>query len=153
MSYDLLRGLHIIAVIAWMAGLLYLPRLYVYHSRALRGSEMDETFQEMESKLLRIIMNPAMIVALALGLALIWWDATYRYGGNYGRFLGQPWMSVKLAGVVFMLGWHGFLAASRRRFAAGVNTRSERFWRMSNELPFIIGAIMVLAVTTEFGSR
>ena len=153
MSYDLLRGLHIIAVIAWMAGMLYLPRLYVYHTRAPRGSEMDVTFQEMERRLLRIIMNPAMAVAFCLGLALIWWDTKFRFGGDYGRFLGQPWMSVKLAGVVFMFGWHGFLSAARKRFAEGRNTRSERFWRMSNELPFIVGAIMVLAVTTEFGSR
>lgn len=151
-TYDLLRGLHILAVIAWMAGLLYLPRLYAYHTRFAAGTEMDATFQEMEGKLLRIIMNPAMIVSLLLGVALIWWDSTYRFTG-VARFLGQPWMSVKLAGVVFLLGWHGFLAAARKRFAAGTNTRSARFWRATNELPFIAAIIMVLAVTLEFGTR
>ena len=150
--YNLLRGLHILAVIAWMAGLLYLPRLYAYHTRAQAGSQMDTTFQEMERRLLRIIMNPAMVVSLILGLALIWWDSTYRFEG-YAKFLGQPWMSVKLLGVVVLLGWHGFLAASRRRFATGANTRSERFWRVSNELPFLAAIVMVLAVTTEFGTR
>lgn len=148
-TYDWLRGLHILAVIAWMAGLLYLPRLYAYHTRAERGGQMDLTFQEMERKLLRIIINPAGIVALALGLALIWYDATYLRGG-YG-FLGTPWMSVKLTGVVGMWAWHGFLAGQRKKVAAGTSTRSERFWRMTNEIPFVLAIFMVLAVTTEFG--
>ena len=104
-QYDLLRGLHIIGVIAWMAGMLYLPRLYVYHARATPGSEMDETFKVMELKLLRIIINPAMIFTLVMGLALIWVDGHIR-GWS---FLAQPWMLTKLAGVVFLFGWHGFL--------------------------------------------
>ncbi len=151
-TYDLLRGLHILAVIAWMAGLLYLPRLYAYHTRFAPGTEMDATFQEMERKLLRIIMNPAMVVSLLLGLALIWYDSTYRFAG-VAKFLGQPWMSVKLTGVVFLLGWHGFLAGARKRFAAGANTRPAVFWRATNELPFIAAIVMVLAVTLEFGTR
>ncbi len=145
--YNWLIGLHIIAVIAWMAGMLYLPRLYVYHTRATPGSEMDLTFQEMERKLLRVIMNPAMIVVLALGLGLIGYDSQTRGW----RFLLTPWMLTKLTGVVFMFGWHGFLSAARRRFAAGTNTRSERWWRMTNELPAIAMIVMVLAVTTKFG--
>ncbi len=145
--YDLLRGLHILAVIAWMAGLLYLPRLYAYHTKATAGSEMDLTFQTMELKLLRIIMNPAFIVTWALGLTLIWVDAHLRGW----RFLGQAWMIVKLSGVVFLTGWHHFLAVSRKAFAQGRNRRSDRFWRMSNELPFLAAIAMVLAVTTEFG--
>jgi putative membrane protein len=145
--YDLLRGLHILAVIAWMAGLLYLPRLFAYHANATPGSEMDLTFRTMELKLLRIIMNPAFVVALALGLALIWVDAHIRGWG----FLGQPWMIVKLAGVVFLMSWHHFLARARKAFAEGRNRRSGKFWRMTNELPFLAAIAMVLAVTTEFG--
>lgn len=144
--YDLLRGLHIIAVIAWMAGLLYLPRLYAYHSAATPNSEMDETFKVMERKLLRIIINPAMVLTLIFGGLLIWADGEIRGW----VFLTQSWMITKLAGVVFILGWHGFLAGARRRFENGTNQRSGKFWRMTNELPFIAAIIMVIAVTTEF---
>jgi putative membrane protein len=147
--YDLVRGLHIIAVIAWMAGMMYLPRLFAYHAAAAPGSEMDRTFQTMERKLYRIIMGPAMVAAFVLGLGLIWIDGTARLGWG---FLARPWMVTKLAGVVFMIGWHHFLGAARKRFAAGTNQRSARFWKMTNELPFIAAIIMVIAVTTEFGS-
>ena len=149
MNYDLVIGLHILSVIAWMAGLLYLPRLYVYHTRAESGSQMDETFKEMERKLYGFIMVPASLVALALGLCLIWIDAHIR--GDGLRFLGSPWMSVKLTGVVLMFGYQGFLGKARRAFAAGTNTRSEKFWRMTNEIPFVLAIFMVLAVTTKFG--
>jgi putative membrane protein len=148
-NYDLLRGLHILAVIAWMAGMLYLPRLYVYHMRAARGSELDLTFQEMERKLLRIIINPAMIATWLFGLCLIAAD-----GVNRGwDFLAQPWMIVKLVSVFVLSGWHGFLAGARRKFEAGTNARSEKFWRMTNEIPFVLAIIIVLSVTTEFLSR
>lgn len=146
--YDLVRGLHILAVIAWMAGMMYLPRLFAYHAAAPVGSEMDKTFQTMELKLYRIIMGPAMVVAFLLGLGLIWIDGTGRLGWG---FLEKPWMIVKLAGVVFMIGWHHFLGAARKKFVAGTNTRTPRFWKMTNELPFIAAIIMVIAVTTEFG--
>jgi putative membrane protein len=146
--YDLLRGLHILAVIAWMAGLLYLPRLYAYHAVATPGSEMDATFQVMELKLLRIIMTPAMLASLVFGLLLIWADSEIRGWA----FLLQLWMVTKLLGVVFLLGWHGFLAGARRAFAQGRNHRSGKFWRMTNELPFIAAIIMVLSVTLEFGN-
>ena len=145
--YDLLRGLHILAVIAWMAGLLYLPRLYAYHAVATPGSEMDATFQVMELKLLRIIMTPAMLASLLFGLLLIWADSEIRGWA----FLLQLWMVTKLLGVVFLLGWHGYLASARRAFAQGRNQRSGKFWRMTNELPFIAAIIMVLSVTLEFG--
>jgi len=146
--YDLLRGLHILAVIAWMAGLLYLPRLYAYHAAATAGSEMDATFQVMELKLLRIIMNPAMLVSLIFGGLLILADSEIRGWA----FLLKPWMVTKLCGVVFLLGWHGFLASARKAFAEGRNQRSGKFWRMTNELPFIAAIIMVLSVTLEFGN-
>ena len=146
--YDLLRGLHIIAVIAWMAGLLYLPRLYVYHTRAAPGSEMDETFKVMEAKLMKIIINPASFLVLIFGLSLVWVDMKQR-GPD---FFDKPWFAVKIAGVIALFGWHGFLSASRRAFAENRNKRSERFWRMSNELPFLVAAVIVLSATTKYGA-
>jgi putative membrane protein len=145
--YNLLRGLHILAVIAWMAGLLYLPRLFAYHTKAAAGSEMDTTFQTMEVKLYRIIMNPAMIAAYIFGLGLIWVRSD---GLKDPAFLDTPWMITKIAGIVFMTWWHHFLGRARKRFVAGTNTRSEKFWRAVNELPFLAAIVMVLAVTTEF---
>ena len=148
MTYDLLRGLHILAVIAWMAGLLYLPRLFAYHAAAAPGSELDATFQVMERKLLRIIMNPAMLAAWALGLGLIW----VRTGqGRDLAVLTTPWLLTKLAGVLFLTWWHHYLGTARRAFAEARNLRSARFWRMTNELPFLAAVVMVLAVTLEFG--
>lgn len=148
-AYDLARGLHILAVIAWMAGLLYLPRLYVYHAGAARGSELDATFQVMERKLLKLIMNPAMIAAWIFGGWLVWLDGAQLRGWG---FLLEPWMIAKLSGVVALTGWHHYLALARKAFAEGRNLRSERFWRISNELPFLAAIVMVLAVTLEFGA-
>jgi putative membrane protein len=147
MSYDLFRGLHIIAMVAWMAGLLILPRLYVYHLRAEPGSDMAQLFTDAERRLLRLIMNPAMLVTWVVGLGLI-----HINGQTRGwAFLLEPWMMVKLLGVVLVTAWHGYLAGARKRLAEGRNTRSERFWRVSNELPFVAAIAMILAVTTEFG--
>jgi putative membrane protein len=151
--YDVLRGLHIIAVIAWMAGLLYLPRLFAYHTRAERGSQMDETFQVMERGLYRIIMNTAMILAFVFAAGLIWQDVYHRHGTpdhpDWG-FLVQPWRLTKLLGVAVLTWWHHFLGQARKAFAAGTNTRSEKFWRRTNDIPFLVAIVMVLAVTTEF---
>ncbi len=143
MLFNVIKGLHILAVIAWMAGLLYMPRLFTYHTRAVVGSDMDETFKTMEQKLLGIIMNPALFVVVILGGTLIYFDTT--------AILATPWMVVKLLGVAFLVFWHMFLARSRRRFAAGERVHSERFWRMTNELPFIAAIIIVLSVTTKWG--
>ena len=143
MMFRILLGLHILAVIAWMAGLLYLPRLYAYHTRAAAGSEMDETFKVMEAKLLRIIMNPAMVAVVILGGLLVWRDGV--------TILVTPWMITKLCGVVFLLAWHHYLARARKALAAGRRDRSERFWRMTNELPFLAAIVIVLSVTTKFG--
>ena len=148
--YDLIRGLHILAVIAWMAGLLYLPRLFVYHVAAAPGSEMDETFKTMERRLQLGIMTPAMIVAWILGLMLL--DIRTAHFSDPGLML-QPWLLTKLIGVVFQTTWHHFLAVNRKKFARGANIRSAKFWRMVNELPFIAAIIMVIAVTTEFGGH
>jgi len=147
MTYNVLRGLHILSVIAWMIGLMYLPRLFAYHTKAALGSEMDQTFQKMEAGLYRIIMNVGMVAAWVFGVSLIFVDAQARGWA----FLATPWMITKLAGVVFLTGWHHYLGRARKAFAAGRNRRSERYWRMVNELPFLAAILMVLAVTTEFG--
>jgi len=152
LNYDLIyngaRGLHIAAMVAWVAGLLILPRLFVYHMQAGPGTE--RLFIDAERRLLRIILNPAMIVTWVLGLGLVHLNGALIRGEGWG-FLAQPWMVVKLAGVVLVTGWHGYLAAARKRFERGANTRSETFWRVSNELPFVAAIVMILAVTVEFG--
>lgn len=144
--FNLVRGLHILSVIAFMAGMLYLPRLFVYHVRATPGSEMDETFKVMERKLLKLIINPASIATAVFGVGLILADGQIR-GWD---FLAQPWMITKLVALVGLYGWHGFLSASRRKFETGQNTRSEKFWRATNEIPFVLAIIIVISVTTKF---
>jgi putative membrane protein len=148
--YDLVRGLHIIAVIAWMAALLFLPRLFAYHTEtAPPGTEFDAHFKVWERKLQRIIMNPAMIAAFIFGLTLLYIDGSQRLGWG---FLLKPWMLTKLAGVIFLSAWHGYLAGARRKIERGERPHTGKFWRMTNELPFLAAIVMVLAVTTEFGS-
>jgi putative membrane protein len=147
--YNLLRGLHILADIAWMAGLLYLPRLFAYHTTASPGSEMDQTFKTMERKLYRFIMTPAMAMAWILGLSLIWLDGSRRLGWG---FLHTPWMETKLAGVIALTLCHVFLGRGLRAFAEDRNTRSGKFWRIANEAPFVGAIIIVLSATTKFGS-
>ncbi|MEO7026586.1 MAG: CopD family protein [Caulobacteraceae bacterium] len=147
MLHDILRGLHILAVIAWMSGLLYLPRLFSYHARAEVGSAIDETFQMMERKLLRIIMNPAMVAVFVLGGVLAWQDGR----GVGWRVLSTPWLAIMIAGALALAAWHHYLGLARKAFAAGGRPRSERFWRMTNEIPFVIATIVVLAATTKLG--
>jgi putative membrane protein len=142
MMINILKGLHILAVIAWMAGLLYLPRLFVYHCRAAPGSEMDSTFQEMEVKLFRLIMNPAMIAVVILGGTLVGLEGV--------GILETPWMLLKLCGVAFLLFWHHYLGRARTAFAKGRRDHSERFWRMTNETPVVAALIIILSVTTKF---
>ncbi|SFS34028.1 CopD family protein [Brevundimonas viscosa] len=150
--YDLARGLHILAVIAWMAGLLFLPRLYAYDveqngkAEPLR-SEMQGLLRLWQARLLGIILGPAMGAAWVFGLWLLW----LRSGnGADWSFAHQPWMIAKLVGVVALSAWHGFLAGERKRIVAGASTRSGRFWRMTNEVPFLIAIVMVVSVTTEW---
>ncbi len=148
MLFNLLRGLHILAVIAWMAGLLYLPRLFVYHTKSAPGSELDSTFQVMEAKLLRIIMNPASVLVFLLGGGLVWYD-----GVNSGwGFLQKPWFLVMVIGALALTGWHHYLGRARKALAAGRRDRSERFWRMTNELPFLVAIVVVLSATTKIGA-
>jgi putative membrane protein len=147
--FNLIRGLHIIFVMAWIAGMLILPRLFVYHMKAPLGSEMDAVFKLAELRTMRIIINPSMILALVMGLLLGWID-TERLGHD---FVLQPWALTKIAALIFLFAWHGFMSKSRKRFAAGTNTRSEKFWRMTNELPFLAAIVIVLSVTTKFLSH
>jgi len=141
MLYNWLLALHIIAVIAWMAGMLYLPRLYVYHACATKGSELSETFKVMERRLLRGIINPAMIAAWILGLTLAWQGDHWREG----------WFHAKLLWLVGMQVMHAALARWRRAFANDANIHSDRFYRFMNEVPTVIMiVIVILAVVKPF---
>lgn len=138
-AYPWMKALHIIAVIAWMAGMLYLPRLFVYHADAAVGSEVSETFKGMERRLLRFIINPAMIVTWAVGLWLAW----------YGFAFSAGWLHAKIAAVLVLSGVHGYFSASVRRFATDENTRPARHWRIVNEVPTLIMIIIVVLVVVK----
>ena len=136
MLYLTLKALHLSAVIFWMAGLLYLPRLFVYHSVAAPGGELEAKMEEAEAKLLRIIMNPAMIVALVLGLVLI--------GYNWGAPLGLPvWLCVKVAAALGLVAYHGYLAKTRKAFLHGGRPKSEKHFRRINEVPALVTLLIV----------
>ena len=138
--YMWFKAMHIIAIISWMAGIFYLPRLYVYHTRAQAGSEMDKTFQIMEAKLLRVIMNPAMIMSYVFGLL-----NAYIYGIPA---LGV-WFHIKMGAVIGLTIMHGLLARWRKDFAAGNNKHSEKFYRIINEVPVIFMVIAVFMVVVK----
>jgi protoporphyrinogen IX oxidase len=132
--YEWLKAFHIIAIIAWMAGMLYLPRLFVYHCEADPGSRQSETFKVMERRLLRAIMNPAMIVTWLLGLWLAW----------RGNWFAAPWLHAKLALVIGMSGVHGMLSRYVKDFAADRNRKSQKFYRIINEVPTVLMILIVL---------
>ena len=139
--YPWIKAAHAVAMVAWMAGLFYLPRLFVYHAeRGTPGSELDATFQVMERRLLRAIINPAMIATLALGLLL-----ALMGGLDWGR----GWTYVKLAAVLGLLGFHGWCAARRREFAEGRNTRTGRTYRIANEVPTVLLVVIVVMVIVK----
>ncbi len=140
-TYLIAKSLHIIAVISWMAGLLYLPRLYVYHATAPKGGELSETLKVMERKLLRYIMNPAMIASWGLGIWLLVMTEAYKSGWFHGKFL-----------LIFILsGLHGMMSAQRKRFERDENTKSAKFYRWFNEAPTILMVlIVILAVMKPF---
>lgn len=140
--YQWLKAFHIISFVAWMAGMLYLPRLYVYHAAAAPGSDKSETFKIMERRLLRGIMNPAMIATFVFGLLML--------SANTG-LMQQGWIHVKLLLVLIMAGIHGFYAKCRKDFERDQNTRSPKFYKIWNEVPTIgLIAIVVLAVVKPF---
>ncbi|HEX3483421.1 MAG TPA: protoporphyrinogen oxidase HemJ [Micropepsaceae bacterium] len=140
-GYSWLKAFHVIAVIAWMAGMLYLPRLFVYHCAAPNGSSQSETFKVMERRLLRAIINPAMMATWLLGLWLAWSSEAYRSG----------WLEVKFALVLLMSGVHGLFARWVRHFGVDRNRHSQRFYRIINELPTVLMiGIVLLAVVKPF---
>jgi protoporphyrinogen IX oxidase len=142
--YLWIKALHVIAVIAWMAGMLYLPRLFVYHSSAKPGSELSETFKVMERRLLKLIINPAMIAAWVFGLMLVWLMGKH-------AFFQAGWLHAKLILVLVVSGLHGYFARLVKQFAADRNRHSPKFYRIVNEIPtFLLILIVVLAVVKPF---
>ena len=140
--YLSLKALHVIAMVAWMAGMFYLPRLFVYHATVPVGSEQSELFKVMERKLLRLIINPAMIATWAIGLLLL---------VAQPFLLSQGWMHMKLTAVVALSVFHMMLSRWRRQFANDANRRSERFYRMANEVPTVLLIIIVfMAILKPF---
>jgi putative membrane protein len=139
--YLWLKALHVIAVIAWMAGMLYLPRLFIYHCEAEPGSQQSETFKVMERRLLRAIINPAMVATWVLGLWLAWDAGLFRNG----------WMHAKLALVVAMSAIHGMFVRYVRDFAEDRNRRPQRFYRIVNEVPTLLMiGIVILVIVKPF---
>jgi putative membrane protein len=139
--YPWLKALHVIAIIAWMAGMLYLPRLFVYHCEAEPGSKQSETFKLMERRLLTVIINPAMIVSWALGLWLAWSGGWYAAG----------WLQAKVVLALILSGLHGFFVRCVRDFASDANRRSPKFYRIVNEVPTILMiGMVILAVVKPF---
>ena len=139
--YQWIKVLHILAVISWMAGLLYLPRLFVYHAGVAVGSEASETFKIMERRLLKAIMTPAMVVAWVAGLLLAWQSQAFSEG----------WFHGKLLAVLILSGCHGVMARHVKAFAADQNRHSGRYFRIFNEVPTLLMiAIVVLVVVKPF---
>ena len=139
MYYAWLEAFHIIAVISWMAGMLYLPRLFVYHCEADAGSRQSETFKVMERRLLRFIMTPAMILTWLLGLTMAW---------QAGWFVA-PWLHAKLVLVLLMSGAHGMMARYVKDFAADRNRKSQKFYRIFNEIPTVLMILIVILVVIK----
>ncbi len=134
-----IKAVHVIAVIAWMAGMLYLPRLFVYHCAAEPGSVQSETLKVMERRLLRAIINPAMTVVWILGLLMAW---------ELDAWL-EPWFLVKLTMAMLLSGVHGFFSRWRRQFAADANLHSARFYRAINEIPTVLMIVIVIMVIVK----
>ena len=141
--YPWTKALHVISVIAWMAGIFYLPRLFVYHVESVeKGSETDRLFQMMERKLLRLIMNPAMTATWIFGLALVFTPGIVSWS--------EAWPWVKASGVLAMTWFHHWLGYRRKDFVAGANLRSGRTYRIMNEVPTILLALIVISVIVKF---
>lgn len=136
--YAWIKALHVIAVISWMAGLLYLPRLFVYHCEVQPGSEMSEKFKLMERRLGNAIMTPAMIASFVAGLAML--------AANPGLLRGGSFMLVKLVMVFALLGVHVAMLSWRRDFAEDRNARPQRFFRIANEVPTLLMIVIVIMI-------
>lgn len=141
-NYLYFKALHIIAVISWMAGMLYLPRLFVYHASAEKGSVQSETFKIMERRLLRAILNPAMIATFVFGGLMIYANP---------ELMKQGWLHGKFALLFLMTGVHGLYARWRKQFERDENTRSPKFYKIWNEVPTVLMiVIVILAVAKPF---
>lgn len=139
--YLTIKALHLIAVISWLAGMLYLPRLFVYHADKVPGSESSEMLKTMEHRLMRLIINPAMIATFILGGFLLFTPGIFAMG----------WLHIKLTLVFFLAGFHGMCSRWRKDFAADRNTKSAKFFRIANEVPTVLMiAIVYLAVAKPF---
>jgi putative membrane protein len=141
MAYPWIKSLHVISVIAWMAGMLYLPRLFVYHADAEPGSEMSETFKVMERRLLRAIMNPAMILTFVFGGLLLGTPGVVDWGA--------AWIWVKLASITVMTIAHHVFGNWRKDFETDTNTRPARTFRLANEVPTVLLIVIVFMVITR----
>lgn len=140
--YFWVLALHIISVISWMAGMFYLPRLFVYHTeRAEVGSEMSETFKVMERKLMRAIINPAMFATWIFGLLMVFTPGVIDWA--------EIWPWIKAASVLLMSGFHGWLSARRKEFARDENTRNGRTYRLANEVPTVLMLVIVIMVIVK----
>lgn len=137
--YPWAKAIHVIAVISWMAGMLYLPRLFVYHADAEKGSVQSETFKVMERRLLRGIINPAMMATWAFGLWLAWKGFGFQGG----------WLHAKIALVIAMSAVHGYLSGAVRKFADDRNRKPARHWRIVNEIPTLLMIVIVILVIVK----
>ena len=137
--YPWVKALHVIAVMSWMAGMLYMPRLFIYHTDSEKGSPQSETFKVMERRLLTVIMTPAMVLSWILGLYM----AIFIY-----HFQGG-WLHAKLLAVLALSATHGYFAAAVGRFSRDENTKSPRFWRLMNEIPTVLMIVIVILVVVQ----
>jgi len=135
--YLWIKVIHILAVISWMAGLFYLPRLYVYHADKPVGGDVDQTFLVMERRLLKAIMRPALVVVVLTGLGLL---------HVLALSVLEPWVAIKLLAVVLMLGFHGLLERHSREFRDGLRVKPSRYFRIINEIPTLLLIVIVIAV-------
>jgi putative membrane protein len=140
MMLEWLKVVHLLAVISWMAGLFYLPRLFVYHVEQVIGTSGDETFKVMERRLIKAIMRPAAVVVLLSGLGLV-------ERGGFG--LGEDWLTWKLVGVVLMFAFHGLLETYVSKFQKGWRGRTARYFRMINEIPTVLLIWIVIFVVVK----
>lgn len=138
--YNWIKAFHLIAIITWMAGLFYLPRLFVYHSQVKIKSESSELFKTMEKKLLRIIMNPAMILTWLLGGMLLWANSD---------LMTEGWMHIKLTVVVLLTGFHHFLVRWMKQFHQDERPHDEKTFRLVNEIPTVLLVVIVIMVIVK----
>ena len=137
--YAWIKAAHVISIIAWMAGMLYLPRLFVYHADTPAGSDKSETFKVMERRLLRGIINPAMVASWIFGLWLAW--VGFGFSGG--------WLHAKLTAVLILSGVHGYLSGAVRKFGEDRNTKTARHWRIVNEVPTVLMIVIVILVIVK----